>query len=77
MVYYEPRSFMDIYSPKRFFEQNEAKLEFQKIKKEATKNISSFNWREFEDRELKRLIKFYYSQGNNMKTEELTKVKQF
>ena len=54
--------------------QNEAKLEFQKVKKEATKNISSFDWRGFEDKELKRLIKFYYSLGNTMKTEELSEV---
>ena len=49
-------------------------MEFQKIKKEATANISSFDWRDFKDAELKRLIKFYYSQGNNMDTEDLKRV---
>ena len=44
------------------------------MKKEATKIISSLNWREIEDKELRRLIKFYYSQGNNMKAEDLKKV---
>jgi hypothetical protein len=44
------------------------------MKKQATKRISSYDWREFEDKELKRLIKFYYSLGNNMETEDLTKV---
>ena len=49
-------------------------MEFQKIKKQATTNISTFDWKAFKDEELKRLLKFYRSAGNNMETTDLRQV---
>ena len=56
------------------FLQNKAKLEFQKIKKKATADISKMSWTSFKDKDLKRQLKFFYSSGNKMEIKDLKKV---
>ena len=57
----------------RFF-QNAKRLAFQELKKEATANSSKFDWASYEDKDLVRQNKFYYSLGSKLTTEQLQQV---
>ena len=57
----------------RFF-QNAKRLAFQELKKEATANSSKFDWASYEDNDLVRQNKFYYSLGSKLTTEQLQQV---
>ena len=54
--------------------QNEARLEFQKIKKEASANLTGFDWDSYSDQDLARQAEFYFSSGSNITDEMLMEV---
>ena len=54
--------------------QNAKRLAFQELKKEATANSSSFDWASYEDKDLIRKNKFYFSLGSKLTTEQLQQV---
>ena len=54
--------------------QNEARLEFQKMKKEASTNLTGFDWDSYNDENLARQAKFYFSSGSNITDEMLMEV---
>ena len=45
---------------------NEARLEFQKLKKEASGNLTQFEWDSYSEPDLARQAKFYFSWGSNI-----------
>ena len=54
--------------------QNEARLQFQKMKKEASGNLTSFDWDGYSNKDLARQAKFYFSWGSNITDEMLMEV---
>jgi hypothetical protein len=57
-----------------FFSKNAKRLAFQELKKEATGNSSQFDWASYEDKDLVRKNKFYFSLGSKLTTEQLQQV---
>ena len=53
---------------------NEARLEFQKLKKEASGNLTQFEWDSYSEPDLARQAKFYFSWGSNISEAQLAEM---
>ena len=52
-------------------------MEYSKYAKEVSKTLKTFDWASFKDKALKRLAKYYYTQGSAVDDEMLKRVNQF
>jgi len=48
-------------------------LEYQKFAKEVSARLKTFNWKTFQDKEFKRLAKYYYTKGSDVDEELLSR----
>ena len=54
--------------------QNAATLQFQKVKKAASRNLTMFDWGSYSQPDLGRQAQFYFSSGSNITDDLLSQV---